>query len=176
MFAIVGFMVLGACGGSRLTLSEYSTEVSALVGALDSRLDAEGAAYFSGPASVEGAREYLAIRVDGYRNAVEGIEAINPPEEVEDLHDTFAEILGSILAAEEARAAVGDSIDSVEELPRVWDGPESDAVRAAEEDAIVLCYAAQAHFDATEQRDAFTEVPWMPGELKEVIRVALDCP
>jgi hypothetical protein len=104
VFTIVGLLVLVACGGGRLTLSEYSSEVTALVETLDSRLDAEAEEYFSGPPSVEGLREYLAIRVDGYRNAVDGIDAIDPPEQVEDLHGTFEEIMGNLLAAQSSSA------------------------------------------------------------------------
>lgn len=172
---VLGSLVLVACGGT-LTLSEYSNEVAALVEALDSRLDAEAGEYFSGPPSVEGLREYLAIRVDGYRDAVAGLDAIDPPEQVADLHTTFAEIMGNLLVAEEARAAFAGTVDSVEELPSVWEGPASETVLVAEREAIVLCHAAQAQFDATEQREALTGVPWMPPELKEAVNVALDCP
>lgn len=176
LVVIVGPAVLTACGGGTMSLSEYSSEVAALVETLDSRLDAEGAEYFSGPPSVDGLRAYLAVRVAGYRTAVEGINAIEPPEQVEDLHRTFAEIMGGLLVAEQARAAFADTVESVDDLAQVWEGHESAAVRRAEEEAIVLCRAAQAQFDATEQREAFADVPWMPAELKEVVNVALDCP
>ena len=175
-FVAIGLSLIAACGGGTLTLSEYSADVAKLVETLDSRLDAEAEKYYSESPSVEGLRSYLAIRVDAYRNVVDEINATDPPNQVEDLHQTFAEITGNLLTAEEERAAFADTVDSVEALPLVWDGPESDAVRAAEADAIVLCRAAQAEFDATEQREAFAKVPWMPSELKEVVSIALDCP
>ena len=176
LLMVVGIVVLTACGSDTMSLSEYSSEVAELVKTLDSRLDAEAAEYFSEPPSVDGLRAYLAVRVAGYRTAVDGIDAIDPPQQVEDLHRTFAEIMGSLLVAEEARAAFADTVESVEGLAQVWEGPESAAVARAEEEAIVLCRAAQAQFDATEQREAFADVPWMPAELKEVVNVALDCP
>lgn len=173
---VAGIVVLTACGGGTMSLSEYSSEVAALVETLDSRLDAEAAEYFAGPPSADGLRAYLAVRVAGYRTAVDGIDAIDPPGQVEDLHRTLAEIISGLLAAEEARAAFADTVESVDGLAQVWEGPESAAVRRAEEEAIVLCRSAQAQFDATEQREAFADVPWMPAELKEVVNVALDCP
>lgn len=176
LVVVFGIVVLTACGGGTMSLSEYSSEVAELVDTLDSRLDAEAAEYFSEPPSVDGLRSYLAVRVAGYRTAVDGIDAIDPPQQVDDLHRTFAEIMGSLLVAEEARAAFADTVESAEDLPQVWEGPESAAVARAEEKAITLCRAAQAQFDATEQREAFADVPWMPSELKEVVNVALDCP
>ena len=120
--------------------------------------------------------EYLNVRVAGYRDTLEGIEALDPPEEVVDLHETFLEIMGKILVAEEARAEVAETINSVDELNIVWEGPAGQAVNAAEREAIVLCYAAQSRFDETQDRAAFADAPWMPSELKEVVRVALNCP
>ncbi len=72
---------------------------------------------------------------------MDGINATDPPDQVEDLHRTFVEIIGNLLAAEQERAAFAHTVESVEALSLVWDGPESDAVRAAEADAIVLCRA-----------------------------------
>jgi hypothetical protein len=81
------------------------------------------------------------------------------------------------LIAEVARATFADSIDSVEEITAVWEGPESQAVRRAEEDAVVLCYAAQERLDETaEGAEALSDVPWMPTEMKSAVRVFLDCP
>lgn len=157
-------------------MSEYSVEVAALIETLDSRLDAEAEEYFSGSPSVEGARDYVRIRVDGYRELVEGIEALSPPEEIADLHATFQEIMAKLLVAEEHRALFAETVTSADELDLVWEGPEAQAIRAAEEEAMVLCYAAQSQFDATEQREGLADVPWMPPELKEVVRVALNCP
>ncbi len=84
--------------------------------------------------------------------------------------------MGQLLVAEEARAAFAKTVSSVEELDLVWEGPEAQAIRTAEEEAIILCYAAQSQFDQTQQREAFAEVPWMPSELREVVQVALNCP
>ena len=167
---------LTGCGGDQLSLSEYSTEVAELVQEFDARLDAEAQEYFSGPPDVEAAQEYVRIRVAGYRDVVERTNAIDPPETVQELHATFREIMGKLLIAEEARAAFAETVTSTDELDLVWEGPEVRAIRAVEEEAIVLCYAAQSRFDATEQREALEDIPWMPSELKEVVRVALDCP
>lgn len=172
----VGLAVLAACGGGGLTLSEYSSQVADVIETLDSRLDAEGEAYFAALPSVEGLHTYLAIRVDGYRDAVDDLDDLAPPTQAQDLHDSLAEILSDLLVAEQARAASATTIDSVEDLPSVWESPESEAVSRAEERAIVLCCAAQTEFESTHQREELADVPWIPADLKDVVNVALDCP
>lgn len=175
-FSLAAVLAMAGCGGGSLTLSEYSTEVASRVETLDSSLDAKAEEYLSGPPSVEGAQEYLAARVAGYRATVDGINALDPPDQVTDLHTTLQVILGKILAAEEERRAFADTVESVADFDEVWEGRQAQTIRAAEEEAIVLCVAAQTRFDDTEQREGLGEVPWMPAELKEVVNVALDCP
>lgn len=175
-FAILCALGLSACGGGSLTLSEYSTEVAAVIEALDSRLDAHAQEYFAGPQTVAEAREYVRVRVEGYLEAVDGIATLDPPEEVADLHAVLEGIMAELLAAEAARAEFAGGVSSDDELELVWEGPQAQAIRGAEQEAIVLCRAAQSQFDATEQREELAYVPWMPPELKEVVRVALDCP
>ena len=38
-----------------------------------------------------------------------------------------------------------------------------------------VCVDFQAELDATAERGAFADVPWMPGELKEIVEYALGC-
>ena len=175
--AVLCPVVLAACGGGGLTLSEYATDVDTLIERVDGRLDAHAEEFFSGPPTVEGTRVYLDDRVAGYHEMVDGIDALDPPEEVVDLHRALQEILSRILVAEEERAAVAATVRSVDELDQVWEGPTAQAVRAAEEEAIVLCRATQERFDDTEAGgDEAFGGPWIPAELQEVVRVALGCP
>jgi hypothetical protein len=37
------------------------------------------------------------------------------------------------------------------------------------------CVEFQATLDATAKRGVFAEVPWMPGDLKEIVDYALGC-
>jgi hypothetical protein len=168
--AFVG-IVVGACASDSLTVSEYSTQIATIVEELDAPLDAKAEAYFSGPETVEGLRDYLNARVSGYRIAIEAVDEIDPPDQ------TLTDILGTLLIAEQARAAVAEKIEDTTEIPSVWESPESESVNSAEQAAIVLCYAAQERFDESDQRATeFGDVPWMPAELKDTVRVALGCP
>lgn len=43
------------------------------------------------------------------------------------------------------------------------------------EEATTICLAAQGMFDDTKQREILADLPWITGELKEVIEVAFGC-
>ena len=159
-----------------MTLSEYSNEAAALIERVDSRLDERHAQFVAAPPSVEGTQAYLAERVAGYHELVDGFDDLDPPEQVAELHAAVENIFGELLAAEQARASFAATVVSSDTLDQVWEGPEAQAVRAAELQAITLCYAAQDQIDETQERAAVGDVPWMPPDLKEVVRVSFDCP
>lgn len=169
-------LLIAACGGDQLSLSEYSGEVAAIIGRVDGRLDTHAAELAAAPPDVEATRAYLDDRVRGYRELVDGIDALDPPEQIDELHATLREILGALLVAEEARAAYAATVETVGGLTQVWEGPESQAVRAAELQAIELCYAAQQQIDDTGAREDLEGIVWIPAEMREVVRVSFDCP
>ncbi len=157
-------------------MSEYSDQVATLIIRVDGRLDAHAERLAAAAPNVEETQAFFDDRVIGYHELVDGIDALEPPDEVVELHAALQEILASLLTAEEARAAFARTVSSVEELDQVWEGPEAQAVRAAELQAIELCYAAQGQIDATEDREGFRHVPWIPSQLQEVVRVSFNCP
>jgi hypothetical protein len=49
------------------------------------------------------------------------------------------------------------------------------SLKAHDEEVTQICVVAQGAFDETVDREAVAEVPWMPPEMKEVVRVAFGC-
>ena len=87
-------------------------------------------------------------------------------------------ILGGSAEGLNSIARLKDVLGSTEdllELSGLWDSPEGRAFHAIDAEAIALCRAAEAEFDATEDRAVFAETPWIPAELREVIEVAFRC-
>lgn len=173
---VLNALLFSACGGGSLTLSEYSDQVATLLVRVDTRLDAHAARVAAAPPNVQSTQAFFDDRVVGYNELVDGVDELKPPDEVVELHAVFQEILADLLAAERARAAFAKTVSSVEDLNQVWEGSEAQAVRDAELRAIELCYAAQSQVDATEEREAFADVPWMPARLQEVVLVSFNCP
>jgi hypothetical protein len=172
---VLSALLFSACGGGSLSLSEYSDEGAALFRRVDARLDAHAEQLLASPPDVAATQAFLDEMVVGYHELVDGIDVLEPPEEVAELHAALQEILASLLSAHEAWAAFAKTVLTIEELDQVWEGPEAQAVQAARLEAVDLCYAAQDHIDATRDREALEDVPWIPAELKEVVRVSFNC-
>ena len=52
---------------------------------------------------------------------------------------------------------------------------ELEAYETANAETVVICRDIQAQLDATDDRGAFRDVPWIPDEMKEVVVAVLGC-
>ena len=92
---------------------------------------------------------------------------INPPRQLKGIHALyFRELPLEELAA---RAATASDWEELSE------SPEMAAYRDALEADNEVCDEFQATLDATADRGAFVDVPWMPSELSEIVDYALAC-
>lgn len=174
---VVAVLVLGmavsACGGE-MSLTEYATELETAITEMNARLD-ELDSELLGSSGLEQVKRYANERV-ALRNAfVDVLEELDPPDEVRDLHDSALGIISRLTSAESALADYVNELDSATDVDTVWSTPLGVAARSADEEAVALCLAAQAEFDDTEERTALSTVPWIPQELKEVVRVGFGC-
>ncbi len=171
--AVAVCLVLSACSSS-LTLGEYAEEVERLVATMNERID-EGEAVVDADPTLEQVKAYATDRVDARHDFLDAFGALDPPEEAVDLHATALDIVPRLAAAEAALADVVMEAESVEEAFAVWDSPQGEAFQAIDDEALALCAAAQAGLDATQQRDAFADTPWIPPEMREVVEVTFRC-
>ena len=168
--------VLVACGGGgRLSVSEYAAATESLVATLTSRFDALQAEWSSKVPTLEGAQSYFDSRIEIRQDLLGGLRALEPPVELADLHETAIDLFTKVNTAEEALAARVAGFRNAAEFEQMWETPEGQAAQAALEDVLALCGATQAEFDATTDREAFGDLPWVPPEMKEVIHVAYHC-
>lgn len=176
-------LVLAACGGGEMPLTEYVDRLNViveqarqdygeLVAGPQGRVliaDAEQLANFSPQdlqAALERVRE-IEAEVD------EATAAIDPPEQVADLHHIFFDFDGDFISAQEALAVRAGTAADWEELSET---EEMAAYRAALAKDKQDCFDSQAQVNTIgEARGAFAETPWIPGELKELFEVALGC-
>jgi hypothetical protein len=169
-------LVLAACGGGTLTLSEYGEQGEQLVIEVSQRVDALDAELESEDQTVDSVRAYWDERVEARRDFSEGLAALEPPEEAAELHAIVVDIFNRLTAAEESLAARVTSLETVSGPAEWWATPEGQAARAVDEEVTQICVVAQGAFDETVDREAVVDVPWMPPEMKEVVRVAFGCP
>lgn len=72
-------------------------------------------------------------------------------------------------------ARVGATADTEEGWTTLSGSPEVAAYRASIAEGKQVCIDFQAQLDATEERGAFEDVPWLPSELSEVVNASLGC-
>jgi len=167
-------MIAAACGGGELTLTEYAAEIETAVQSMNMELDALDLTVAGSP-SLDAVRNYATERVKLRYEFVETLEALEPPDRVREFHESGLAVIVRLAESEEALAVVALSLDDPADFVGLWETEAGLAARAADADAIAICKAAQAEFDATEENAAAQGVPWIPPEMKEIVRVAFYC-
>jgi len=165
-------LALSACGGG-LSLTDYAGELESAVTEMNGRLD-ELDAQLSETGDLEEIKEYARERVAARYTFVAVLDELEPRSEVSDLHTAAEGIIDRLADAEAALADYVDGLESGMDVGDAWATPLGLAARAADEESIELCLAAQSELDTTERSD-LAEVPWIPPELKEVVVVAFGC-
>jgi hypothetical protein len=171
-------LVLLGCSGGELSLTEYVDQINASAEPASRR----GAELLAEAAAVEdftpqvlqaglerGLRE---IRIP----LQEAVEDIDAPDQVVDLHDLMWQWHADFITVEAALAArAGEAADTPADWEALSNSPEMAAYREALATGKQVCAEFQSVLDATEARGAFSETPWIPGELKEIVDAVLGC-
>jgi hypothetical protein len=173
-------LLASGCGGGELSLTEYVDRLNPVMVRAGQQYEelvtspqgavlvAEGAqlADFT-PQDLQAALERLG---EIEAEVLEAGAAIEPPAQVADLANLLSD--DRFTSARVALAARAGSATNWEELSET---PEMAAYRTALVGDKQACIDLQAKFDATAQRGVFEDVPWIPGELKEVVEAFLGC-
>jgi len=167
-------LLAGGCG-SGPSLTEYADELEAIVTTMNARIDAIDAILDADEPTVADVHAYARDRVEARTTFLAALETIHPPGEAADLHDAALEVIRNLVAAEQALAEQALASDSLRDLDGLWDSPTGQAARAADEQAVAICQAAEAAINSTEDRQALVGMPWVPTELQEVVNVAFGC-
>jgi hypothetical protein len=180
------FMLLGLCvvlvsscvGGGEMSLTEYVEAVNAINGRAMQQYgemvlaNPQGAVIVADRAQLNDFTPHdlqvaLERTAEIQAEALEATAAIEPPEQIADLHYLFFKSLP--LEALAVRAGTAADWDELSE------SPEMEAYRDALVKDIRVCVDFQARLDATAERGAFANTPWIPAEMKEIVEVVLGC-
>jgi hypothetical protein len=104
--------------------------------------------------------------------SVQATEALDPPEQIADLHQLFMGWEKRLLPIEEALAARAGTVAGWEEF---YQSAEVAAYRAALIEGKQVCVEFQTRLDATAKRGVFADTPWIRGALSEVVEARLGC-
>jgi len=173
-------LMVTACGGGEMSLTEYVERLQAIM----DRAIQQGEELVASPqgAVIAAEPEELSdFTPQDLQKALERIReiefesqeaatAIEPPEELADLHNLFFDT--RFATARDSLAARAATAATWEELSET---PEMAAYRTAVTVDKQACLDIQAELDATVERGVFADTPWIPGELKEVVETVLGC-
>ena len=180
-------LLVGACGGGEMSLNEYVERVDEVfqqgIGQYEVLVATpEGQVLLVGQGdhmgfSGEGAQlsdftpQDLHVALERVSEmqaeALEAAAAIDPPEQIADLHSLFfRELPISELAARAGTAADWDELS---------ESPEMAAYRIALAADNQVCAEFQAKLDATAERGTFADAPWVPSKLQEIVDYGLGC-
>jgi hypothetical protein len=170
-------LLLCGCGGSEMSLTEYTERINAA----EVRASEQGQELADKTdeivdftpqdlqAVLEEAR-VIRIEVD------EAVDQIEPPEQISDIHNLIFDWHEEFITIEEALAVrAGTTPHTAAGWTELSDSPEMAAYREAIADGKQVCIDFQSRLDATEERGVFTDTPWIPGEMKEVVERVLGC-
>jgi len=170
-------LLLCGCGGSEMSLTEYTERINAAEIRASQQgealaAEAEEVVDFT-PQDLQAVLEQarvIRIEVD------EAVDQIEPPEQISDIHNLIFDWHEEFITIEEALAVrAGTTPDTAAGWTELSDSPEMAAYRQAIAEGKQVCIDFQSRLDATEERGVFTDTPWIPGEMKEVVERVLGC-
>lgn len=170
-------LVVASCGGrGELTLGEYAKEVEGLTTTMYRTLDDLTVTVEDGSeVPVEDAQTVFDGAATAFRQLLDGLQAIEPPGEIAELHTLSLDIMTRLTTAQEAFARRAEDFETATEWHLLYETPEALAIAEVQEEMIAFCQARQAEFDATADRKVFADSPWVPSELQEVVTVLFGC-
>ena len=180
-------LLLAGCGGGEMSLTEYVQEINAIFERGIEQYEPLATSQ-EGLVLIVGQGSHLGIADQGVKltdfapqdlhvalervaeiqaEALAAAAAIEPPEQIGDLHQLYFREL----PIAELAARAGTAADWYE----LSESAEMAAYRAALAADNEVCAEFQAKLDATAERGVFADTPWIPGELKETVNYALGC-
>jgi hypothetical protein len=177
LLALCLALLLCGCGGGEMSLTEYTqrinaAEIRANEQGKELAAEAEDVVDFT-PQDLQAILEQArVIRIE----VKEATDDIDPPEQVADIHNLVFDWHTEFIAIEEALAArAGTAPHSDDGWTTLSDSAEMAAYRDAIAEGKQVCVDFQSRLDATAERGVFADTPWIPGEMKEVVKRVLGC-
>ena len=171
--ALAAALVVTACSDDELSVSEYAASLEEMVGTMNVQLDGIDAELET-LGGIEGVRRYAERRVEIRNEFVGGIESLEAPERLVDFHDQALVVIRRLTEAETLLAETALSAESIDDVAGLWDSEAGLAAREVDQEALEICRAAEDELNTADDALA-ADVPWIPPEMKEVVRVAFYC-
>ncbi|NNC93139.1 MAG: hypothetical protein HKN80_11690 [Acidimicrobiia bacterium] len=182
-FAFVAALMLSACGGGEMSLTEYVDRLNVIVEQARQQYEAlvtssQGGVLIAEADQIAGfTPQDLQTALERVREIEAEVEeataAIDPPEPVAELHNLFFDFDNEFISAQEA---LGVRAGMAADWTELSESPEMAAYRSALAADKQHCFDVQAEVNTIgEQGETFANTPWIPSQLMEIFEVALGC-
>ena len=166
-------LVLAACSDSSLSMSEYGDRLNEIRGTYEPQAEAVWVEYLQVPQpTLEDLRVFIGREVAIRTDIEDEIRALDPPEEIVDLHGLLADW---ITALRQAGEGLRDRAGTVAGWDNLFESAEYRTFETTLTGGTVVCAEFQAKLDTTAARGVFADTPWIPNDLKETVNYALAC-
>jgi hypothetical protein len=165
--------MVAACGGGEMSLTEYVDDLNAISEWAIPRGEALQAEYaqLSEP-TLEDLTRMLEAGAALFAETNEAAAALRPPDQVVELHRLIFDWQSTMIPISDALA---DRAAAATDWGQVLESAEAEAYYVALAGGKTVCDEYQDRLDATTERGAFADTPWVPAELKEVVEAFLAC-
>jgi len=169
-------VVAVGCGGG-LSLTDYVDELNAMEANASAQAETlEGESPQNADLTPQDLQDIL-VRAGEIRIEIQAAaDDIDPPEQVAALHDLIFDWHGRFMATERALASLAATTEDTDDG---WTSLSASAEMSAYRDSVSegkqICDDFQSRLDATADRGAFADVPWVPTDLAEVVEAVLGC-
>jgi len=174
-FLALGIGLLAAGCSSGPSLTDYAADLEQLVSTMNARLDTIDVILDEETPSLASVRGYAGDRMAARNQFLTGFEDLVPPAKARDIHEAGLDVIRALVQAEQEVADLAFATDDLATVSALWESPTGQAARAADQQAVELCQAAQQALNSTEERQQLAGVPWVPTELQEIVTVAFGC-
>lgn len=166
-------LALAACGSDQLSLPKYVDELNVTIEDGRDQIEPLYSEFLSsGEPTLEGMRSLLDQEVAIRAEIQDEFAQLKAPDQVAELHNALVNWHGEMIEAQKLLGSRAASATTWSEFEQSAEFRNFDAVM---EEGLEGCLEFQAQLDATEARGVFSDTPWIPGELKEVVDAALGC-
>lgn len=160
------------CGGDQ-SVDDYVQALNAMSNDFSPRGEANYLEFMGKPEpTMDDLRALLGANVALRIDIQDALEALEAPDQIQELNDSWVGWHARFLAAAEAQSARAESATSWEEF---LSSSEFVEWGAAMQQGAVLCSDFEAKLNSSEAEDLFAETAWMPSELTEVVHAAIGC-
>jgi len=166
-------LLLVACSSSSLSMSEYVDRLNEINATYAPQAEAAWIEFLELPEPTMGDLKTLADREAAVRTKIEeSIRDLDAPDAIVGLHNLLADWTTALREAGIGLGARAGTVGSWDELLQSaeYRTYEATLIGGAE-----VCNAFQAELDAMAERGIFSDMPWMPSDLKDVADAVLGC-